>query len=92
MDFVRYDVESGNNHEIKMGMLYQNVVIRKLPTLLLYHEGKVKATHSGLISYDELEEFIANALDEEVHEDDGDSAKRGKIAFGSSRDDYMLGV
>mmetsp|Transcript_15379 Transcript_15379/g.33440 ORF Transcript_15379/g.33440 Transcript_15379/m.33440 type:complete len:222 (-) Transcript_15379:62-727(-) len=93
VDFVRYDVESGNNHKIKMEMLMQKTRIRKLPTLLLYHEGEIRATHSGLISYEELEVFLAEALHEEIHEDDGDAANRGKISFGSSqgRDDYALG-
>lgn len=93
VDFVRYDVESGNNHEIKMDMLMQKTRIMKLPTLVLYHEGEIRATHSGLISYEELEVFLAEALHEEIHEDDGDAANRGKISFGSSegRDDYALG-
>jgi len=71
----------------------QKTRIRKLPTLLLYHEGEIRATHSGLISYEELEVFLAEALHEEIHEDDGDAANRGKISFGSSqgRDDYALG-
>ena len=93
VDFVRYDVEGGNGREVKISMLMQKARIRKLPTLLLYHRGKIKATHSGLISYDELELFIADALHEKVHEDDIEGAKRGKISFGSSmdKDDYALG-
>ena len=66
--------------------------IRKLPTLLLYHDGKVISTHSGLIGFEALEDFIADALQDNVHTEESSSA-RGKISMAGSEhegDDYML--
>ena len=83
---------------MKFDLLTQKVVIRKLPTLLLCQNGKVLGTHSGLISYEELDSFIAGALrangENDIHEEESSATSRGKISFGSSleRDDYALGL
>ena len=96
--FVKYNVEDKNAKQVKFDLLTQKVVIRKLPTLLLCQNGKVLGTHSGLISYEELDSFIAGALrangENDIHEEESSATSRGKISFGSSleRDDYALGL
>lgn len=96
--FVKYNVEDKNAKQVKFDLLTQKVVIRKLPTLLLCQNGKVLGTHSGLISYEELDSFIADALrangENDIHEEESSATSRGKISFGSSleRDDYALGL
>lgn len=96
--FVKYNVEDKNAKQVKFDLLTQKVVIRKLPTILLCQNGKVLGTHSGLISYEELDSFIADALrangENDIHEEESSVTSRGKISFGSSleRDDYALGL
>ena len=94
--FVKYNVEDKNAKQVKFDLLMQKVLIRKLPTLVLFRNGKVLDTHSGLISYEELDSFIADALRENDNIDAGESSttSRGKISIGSSfeRDDYALGL
>ena len=99
MDFARYNVEAANVKELKLDLLMQKTVIRKLPTLIMYSRGKVISQHSGLISYEELERFISNALHTEEENTTSSSSSsstksRGKISFGSTleRDDYALGA
>jgi thioredoxin 1 len=97
VDFVRYNVEAANVKELKLDLLMQKTVIRKLPTLIMYIRGEVVSTHSGLINYEELESFISKALHDNATEEEntGSSTKsRGKISFGSTleRDDYALGA
>ena len=95
--FVKYNVEDKHAKQVKFDLLTQKVVIRKLPTILLCQNGRVLGTHSGLISYEELDSFIAETLrangENGIHEEES-SATRGKISFGSSleRDDYALGL
>uniref|UniRef100_A0A7S0B187 Thioredoxin domain-containing protein n=1 Tax=Minutocellus polymorphus TaxID=265543 RepID=A0A7S0B187_9STRA len=93
VDFVRYNVEAANVKGVKFDLLMQKTIIRKLPTLILYRNGQVLNTHSGLINYEELEVFIANALHDNDTGNEEDKT-RGKISFSSSlgRDDYALGV
>ena len=97
VEFVRYNVEAPNVKELKLDLLMQKTVIRKLPTLIMYSHGKVVATTSGLIDYEELEFFISNALHDSDTEEENPSSSaksRGKISFGSTlgRDDYALGA
>ena len=95
--FVRYNVEAPNVKELKLDLLMQKTVIRKLPTLIMYRKGQVVSTHSGLINYEELESFISDALhgnDAEEENSRSSTKSRGKISFGSAldRDDYALGA
>ena len=94
--FVKYNVEGKNAKQVKFDLLMQKVVIRKLPTLLLCQNGTVLGTRSGLISYEELNSFIADALYDARENDEAESraTNKGKISFGSSleRDDYALGL
>ena len=97
VDVVRYNVEAPNVKELKLDLLMQKTVIRKLPTLIMYRKGQVVSTHSGLINYEELESFISNALhdsDKEKENTSSSAKSRGKISFGSAldRDDYALGA
>ena len=99
MDFVRYNVEAANVKELKLDLLMQNTIIRKLPTLIMYTRGKVISQHSGLIDYEELMSFISTALQDSDTEEENaytssSTKSRGKISFGSNleRDDYALGA
>ena len=101
MDFVRYNVEAANVKELKLDLLMQKTVIRKLPTLIMYSHGKVVSQHSGLLNYEEVLAFISNALHNDTEEENTTSSSsssstksRGKISFGSTlgRDDYALGA
>ena len=97
VDVVRYNVEAPNVKELKLDLLMQKTVIRKLPTLIMYRKGQVVSTHSGLINYEELESFISDALhgnDAEEENSRSSTKSRGKISFGSAldRDDYALGA
>ena len=101
MDFARYNVEAANVKELKLDLLMQKTVIRKLPTLIMYSHGKVVSQHSGLLNYEEVLAFISNALHNDTEEENTTSSSsssstksRGKISFGSTldRDDYALGA
>eukprot|EP00587_Corethron_hystrix_P015872 CAMPEP_0113309030 /NCGR_PEP_ID=MMETSP0010_2-20120614/7241_1 /TAXON_ID=216773 ORGANISM="Corethron hystrix, Strain 308" /NCGR_SAMPLE_ID=MMETSP0010_2 /ASSEMBLY_ACC=CAM_ASM_000155 /LENGTH=85 /DNA_ID=CAMNT_0000164209 /DNA_START=544 /DNA_END=801 /DNA_ORIENTATION=+ /assembly_acc=CAM_ASM_000155 len=84
--------------EIKTDMLMQDVVITKLPSLVLYQEGKVLANRSGLINEKELNEFLEKHVKlvddsaKKIGDPDVAPSKSGRISFGSSfeRDDYAL--
>ena len=55
---VKYDVEGNNNKNLKVEMLLQGVVVRGLPTLLLYADGVPLATRSGAITEKGLREWL----------------------------------
>ncbi|KAL3941812.1 MAG: hypothetical protein SGBAC_003892 [Bacillariaceae sp.] len=94
----RYDVESDSN-EIKLELLFQRVMPRALPSLILIQNNKVLGTKTGLISADALDEFLDARLGQTVAEvgidqRNEDQAKRikrkGFISFMYQQDDYML--
>ena len=43
-------------------MLLQGVMVRGLPTLILYHDGKPLATHSGAITESDLNTWLEDNL------------------------------
>lgn len=96
LDVVRYDVESENTSTLKMELLMDNVIVTKLPSLVLYENGKAIATRSGLINDEEMDEFLSSNLSNAKAENKAKSRKLktgGKISFGAAfeRDDYALG-
>jgi thioredoxin-like negative regulator of GroEL len=59
---LKYNVEDPNTKNLKVEMLLQGVMIRGLPTLVLYHDGKPLATHSGAITENELNAWLEEHL------------------------------
>ncbi|KAL9181795.1 hypothetical protein ACHAXT_012138 [Thalassiosira profunda] len=62
LSVVKYDVEGGNNDNLKVELLLQGVMISGLPTLVLYNNGAPLATHSGVITEEGLEKWIDDNL------------------------------
>lgn len=98
----RYDVESKNN-DVKMELLLQGVMPNSLPSLILIHKNKAITTHNGVVTDEQLEEFIqeqleglqnVNAVTESTTVEDVEEAssvkKAGFINFASQKDDYMV--
>lgn len=69
LSVVKYDVEGDNNANLKVEMLLGGVMVRGLPTLVLYHDGNALATHSGVITEGKLEGWLEEHLFS-VHLDD----------------------
>lgn len=59
---IKYDVENSNTKNLKVEMLLQGILVRGLPTLLLYKNGVPVATHSGAITETGLYEWLDNNL------------------------------
>jgi hypothetical protein len=59
---IKYDVENTNTKNLKVEMLLQGILVRGLPTLLLYKNGVPVATHSGAITETGLHEWLDNNL------------------------------
>jgi len=55
-------VEAENTKDLKVEMLLQGVMVRGLPTLILYHDGKPLAIHSGAISEEKLDNWLKEHL------------------------------
>jgi len=80
LSVIKYDVEGDNNKDLKVEMLLQGVMVRGLPTLVLYNDGMPLATHSGVIKETELEEWLEDNLLSKIAELDGPSnAKRKNV-------------
>lgn len=62
ISFIRYDVDSGNNAELKADLLLQGVAISSLPALILFMDGKHVASKSGLIGDLEMKIWISSSL------------------------------
>ena len=62
LSVIKYDVESKNTKSLKVEMLLQGVLVRGLPTLLLYNNGVPVATHSGAITEQDLYGWLDNNL------------------------------
>jgi thioredoxin-related protein len=62
LSVLKYNVEDPNTKDLKVEMLLQGVMIRGLPTLVLYHDGKPLATRSGAITENELNAWLDEYL------------------------------
>jgi thioredoxin 1 len=93
----RYDVESDSD-EVKLELLLQRVMPQALPSLILIKNNKVLGTRNGIITDDELDEFLNEHLskpsnvdaNEEIEEKSKRIERRGFIGFVNQVDDYML--
>ena len=68
LSIIKYDVEGDNNKDLKVELLLQGVMIKGLPTLILYYEGTPLATHSGMITESGLDEWLDNNLFSKMNE------------------------
>mmetsp|Transcript_10803 Transcript_10803/g.16071 ORF Transcript_10803/g.16071 Transcript_10803/m.16071 type:complete len:195 (-) Transcript_10803:360-944(-) len=86
VNLVKYDAES-KNKGVKMEFVMGGVHPDKLPSLILYKDGKPVAKRAGMITDDEIDQFLSDNLKLNVPK-----KGRGFIKFGSSSesDDYML--
>lgn len=62
LSVVKYNVEGGNNKNLKVEMLLGGVMVRGLPTLLIYNDGIPLASHSGVMTKAELEEWLEKQI------------------------------
>jgi thioredoxin 1 len=93
----RYDVDS-DSEEVKLELLLQRVMPKALPSLILIKNNKVLGTRNGIITDDELDEFLNEHLskpsnvevNEEIEENSKRIKTRGFIGFVNQVDDYML--
>jgi thioredoxin 1 len=91
---AKFDVEA-KNPELKLEFLLQDVMPKSLPCLILFRNGKALAKHNGVISEDDLDEFIkTNLRGKSSSHDQGLFAPKKKTGFVSfthdDKDDYML--
>lgn len=103
LNTYKFNVESDEVKDLKVELALQGVMPRKLPSLILFHEGNVVASHKGIIAPDALDEFIESNLadrvtsstnvskEQKVTTDKEAPASAGFVSFASSQDDdYML--
>jgi thioredoxin 1 len=57
INILKFDVES-KNLKVKMEFLKNKILVNKLPCLILYNDGKLVSTHSGLVNDDQLEKYL----------------------------------
>jgi thioredoxin 1 len=90
---ARFNVEA-RNPNLKMEMLLQQVMPTSLPSLILFHGEKALVFRNGMISDEELSEFLESNLPQKeklqkVPTRSGTKSP-GMISFASQGDDYML--
>ena len=68
LSVIKYDVEGDNVKDLKVELLLQGVMVRGLPTLILYHNGKPLDTHSGAITEQGLENWLQDNLFSKIDE------------------------
>eukprot|EP00571_Detonula_confervacea_P006201 CAMPEP_0172319532 /NCGR_PEP_ID=MMETSP1058-20130122/37935_1 /TAXON_ID=83371 /ORGANISM="Detonula confervacea, Strain CCMP 353" /LENGTH=205 /DNA_ID=CAMNT_0013034603 /DNA_START=26 /DNA_END=643 /DNA_ORIENTATION=+ len=78
LSVIKYDVEGNNNKDLKVEMLLQGVMVRGLPTLLLYNDGIPLATHSGAIKETELHKWLEDNLSSKMDELEPGNAKQNE--------------
>ena len=91
---ARYDVEQGNhNGDLKLELLLQDALPSSLPMLILFEKQKVVAKHNGVITEEQLEEFLVANLAQQQMEKASKQQTAGFVSLSSSSlggDDYML--
>lgn len=94
---AKFDVQCPKSQQIKVELLLNGAMPQALPTLLLFHRGKVLATWRGVIRHDELERMVSEHLSFTTDPSlraDAPPHKAGFISFAASGTDgdeaYML--
>lgn len=80
LSVLKYNVEDPNAKDLKVEMLLQGVMIRGLPTLVLYHDGKPLTTHSGAITEDQLNAWLEENLFSKLESLEAEQELGGEVA------------
>jgi thioredoxin 1 len=87
---ARFDVE-GKNPDLKVELMLQEVMPKSLPSLILFDKQKAIATRNGVITDDQLEEFLKTNLSTQKKTSKPKTQKEaGFLSFTTANDDYML--
>uniref|UniRef100_A0A7S2EAJ4 Thioredoxin domain-containing protein n=1 Tax=Trieres chinensis TaxID=1514140 RepID=A0A7S2EAJ4_TRICV len=90
LTIARYDIEQ-KSLAVKIELVRQEALPKKLPSLILFQNGKVVAKRAGVVNDDSLDEFLEESLAVDVGADDNEVESRsGLISFAQAKDDYML--
>eukprot|EP00804_Cyclotella_cryptica_P018569 CCRYP_011390-RA/>CCRYP_011390-RA protein AED:0.03 eAED:0.03 QI:103/1/1/1/1/1/2/465/254 len=84
LSVLKYDVDSPNTKNLKVEMLLQGVLVRGLPTLIIYYDGVPLATRSGAISETELNQWLEDNLFSKIDDLTGD-IMAGNLACGDAK-------
>ena len=90
LTMVKYDVEASENPNLKVELVMQNAMPRKLPCLLLIQRGKVVAKRSGVITEEELDSLLQQHLNIDAAPKSKANKGAGFIGLARDDDDYML--
>jgi thioredoxin 1 len=89
---ARFDVE-GKNPDLKMELVLQGVMPKSLPSLILFEKEKAITTRNGVITDDQMEEFLKTNLPTQQKKTSKPKTHKeaGFLSLASStNDDYML--
>lgn len=98
LSVIKYDVENINTKNLKVEMLLKGVLVRGLPTLILYNNGAPLATHSGAMTEQDLFDWLDVKLatiprNQSVKDEEREAnsvSTGGKRGFVSFADRYSL--
>ena len=60
---ARFDIDKHKNSDLKLELVLQNVLPRKLPSLILFQNGKAISQRDGVVTDKQLDEFLISHLD-----------------------------
>ena len=88
---ARFDVE-GKNPDLKMELMLQGVMPKSLPSLILFEKQKAITTRNGVITDDQMEDFLKTNLSTQKKTSRPETQKEaGFLSFAPcTNDDYML--
>jgi len=86
IEVVKYDVEASETTDFKMNLIFQDCHPKALPMLILFQAGKVVSKHVGVITEEQLKEFLTPVMPVTAAAD----KKKGFVNLSSGGDDYML--
>ena len=59
---VKFDVDAEDTSDVQVEFLLQGALPQALPHLILFHEGKAVAVHSGVLKQEHLNNLIEESL------------------------------
>lgn len=62
LEVVKFDVDAEDTNDVQVEFLLQGALPQALPHLILFHEGKAVAVHSGVLKQDQLNSLIEDNL------------------------------
>jgi len=88
---AKFDVENKNSDNLKLEMMLQKCMPQRLPSLILFYEKKAVAIHNGVITEEELHDFLESNFPEQAASTPKKTA--GFISFRQQEpEDYMLSI